>query len=97
MKWNAPSNTGGVDLTGFNVYYAIGSGDYQLIVGAPPATNPTILTYTFSTGIEAGQPYKFKVSALNIIGESLTSEPIFVYAASMPEAPTNPPTVLEFD
>jgi hypothetical protein len=66
------------------------------VVGALPETNPTILTYTYATPV-AGQVYKFKVSALNILGESLTSDSIFVYAASMPEAPVNPPSVVEFD
>ena len=83
-------------MNGFNVYYAVASGDYQLVVNAPTETNPTILSHS-QTGLVSGQTYKFKVSAVNMIGEGLTTDFIYVIAASMPEAPVNPPTVLEYD
>lgn len=47
-----------------------------------------------ATGLVTGNPYKFKVSALNNVGESLQSEPaLLVYSARTPDPPTNLATV----
>ena len=52
------------------------------------------MTHT-QTSLSAGVSYKFKVSAYNPIGEGLQTDHIYVIAADLPQAPVNPPHVLE--
>lgn len=95
FKWEAPTDNGGLELTGFKIYIAQGSGEYLEVVSSPTELNPTILTYT-STGLTAGLAYKVEVSAFNPIGEGLRTDHIFVFAADLPQSPVNPPSVFEF-
>jgi titin len=92
FKWIAPSNTGGVELTGFNVYQAVDNGAFAEISAAPSKLNPTILTHEAGS-LTAGKSYRFKVSSTNSIGESDLNSEILVIAADLPEKPANPPTV----
>lgn len=64
FSWNKPLVTGGVNLSGYKVYKAEGSGSYAEITTAPAKTNPVITTHEES-GLTAGQTYKFKVSSYN--------------------------------
>jgi hypothetical protein len=59
---------------------------------APAKVNPSITVQT-QQNLEAAQTYRFKVSAVNIVGEGPISNEIFVIAADMPQKPTNPPIV----
>ena len=43
------------------------------------------------TPLEAGQVYRFKVSAVNFVGEGEMTDSISVIAADLPEAPANAP------
>lgn len=92
FKWEPPLDFGGLQLSGYNVYIATGSGSFSEDLTAPSKTNPTILTHTASS-LTAGQAYKFKVSATNTIGESLQTDYIYVIASDLPQQPVNPPII----
>lgn len=92
FEWQAPENKGGIQLSGFNIYMAEGSGTYELIDSAPSSLNPTITWHTHEDSLTAASWYKFKVSAVNSVGESDLTESIAVIAADLPEVPSNPPT-----
>ena len=94
FTWQLPTDNGGLELTGYKVYVAQGNGEFMEVSTAPTKLNPTIITHT-QTGLIAGQPYKFKVSAMNAIGEGLMTDHIYVIASDMPKSPVNPPIVLE--
>ena len=66
FKWDPPLSDGGLNLLGYKVYMAIGSGSYSEVITAPSSTDPTILTHTQTASITGGQAYRFKVSAYNL-------------------------------
>ena len=90
IKWDAPEDRGGIKLTGFNIYMAEDHGEYSKIGSAPSASNPTI-TYHTEIPLSPGSLYRFKVSAVNFVGEGEITDAIAVIAADLPAAPTNPP------
>ena len=62
------------------------------LVDAPATENPTILFHTAgSASLVPGSTYRFKVSAMNIVGEGEISDAISVIAADVPDAPVNAP------
>ena len=91
IKWETPEDRGGLKLTGFNIYMAELHGEYEVIGTAPSTTNPSI-TYHTETPLVAGQTYRFKVSAVNFVGEGEICEAISVIAADLPDKPENPPS-----
>ena len=62
-------NTGGVELTGFKVYYAPDNEAFTEVSTAPSKTNPTIVMHTAGS-LTTGKMYGFKVSSTNSVGES---------------------------
>ena len=92
FEWQAPENKGGIQLSGFNIYMAEGSGSYELIDSPPSSLNPTITWHTHEDSLQAASWYSFKISAVNAIGESELTDSISVIAADLPEPPSNPPT-----
>ena len=42
FEWVSPQDTGGIELTGYNVYMAKGSGLFELVANAPSEINPSI-------------------------------------------------------
>ena len=92
FEWKAPDNKGGIELSGFNIYMAEGSGAYELIDSTPSSLNPTVTWHTHEDALTAAAWYKFKISSVNFVGESELAEGIEVIAADVPEAPANPPT-----
>lgn len=71
---------------------AKGEGLFETVLNAPAEVNPSITVHTESNLVDA-EMYRFKISAVNFVGEGPISEEIYVIAADMPEKPTNPPTV----
>jgi hypothetical protein len=64
VSWTAPADNGWSDITGYKLYRSdTENGTYALIV-SPSGTNHT------DTGLTNGQTYWYKVSAMNIAGES---------------------------
>ena len=92
FEWKVPEDKGGIELSGFNIYMAEGSGTYELIASTPSSLNPTVTWHTHEDALIAASWYKFKVSAVNFVGESELTEGIEVIAADVPAAPANPPT-----
>jgi hypothetical protein len=92
FSWVAPENKGGLELTSYKIYMAQANGNFATVLNAPAETNPSIIVHQES-GLTPADTYKFKVSALNFVGEGPMSNEIFVVAADMPEKPPNPPTV----
>jgi len=46
FQWEPPTDNGGLELTGYKVYVAEGSGPYLEVSTAPTKLNPTIITHT---------------------------------------------------
>ena len=92
FQWQPPADNGGSTLISYKVYQAVGSGTFQTIIGAPASTNPSITIETV-TGLTSAQYYSFKVSAVNVLGESTISPAIFVINANLPSKPVNPPAI----
>ena len=69
IKWLAPKNQGGIQLSGFNIYVSEEQRtEFLIVASAPSATNPTVTSYTHTT-LVAGATFRFKVSAVNFVGE----------------------------
>ena len=63
LNWQAPTSDGGSAITDYMIYQGTTSGGETLLT-----TVGNVLTYT-DTGLTNGQPYYYKVSAVNAIGE----------------------------
>lgn len=106
FSWEPPQDFGGVALLGYTVYVAAGNDPYEEVLDADSASDPTIFHHEHTAAdLVPGGTYRFKVSAYNLIGEGPTSQlrtgqelhedvVDYVLAADLPEAPTNPPTVV---
>ena len=83
IEWTAPTSDGGSPITDYVIEYSVaGSGTWTPFSdGTSTATSATI------TGLTAGNAYEFRVSAKNLIGNSLPSftSPV---VESLPTAPT---------
>lgn len=86
FSWVPPVDKGGVELLSYKIYFAADDDVFTQITTAPASTNPTITVHTQENLIN-GATYKFKVSAVNEIGESLYSDEIQVIASDLPEQP----------
>jgi uncharacterized repeat protein (TIGR02543 family) len=69
IEWTAPTSDGGSPITDYVIEYSVaGSGTWTTFSdGTSNATSATI------TGLTAGNAYEFRVSAKNLIGNSLPS------------------------
>lgn len=92
ISWKPPTETGGIALTGYKIYMATGSGEFTELTSAPAKTDPDINTHE-ETGLSAAEEYRFRVTAYNLVGESIATESIYVIAADLPLAPANAPTI----
>ena len=83
LTWTAPTNNGGEPVTSYNIYQGTSSGGETLLQN----TASTATTFT-STGLTNGTTYYFKVTAVNSVGESLSSNEVSATPAVVPGAPT---------
>ena len=78
--WNAPDDTGGIDLTNYVIY-----------ITSPTASSATVdhsvTSYTLST-VTVGTTYVFELTSKNLIGESAHSSSLSVTAVDLPSPPT---------
>jgi hypothetical protein len=106
FTWKTPADSGGIEITGYTVMVAEGNDPYTVVTDAAAATDPTKEYHEHtSSNLVAGQTYKFRVAAVNFVGtgdyaQLRTSQELlgdvvdYVLAADLPEAPVNPPTVV---
>lgn len=71
ITWTAPAYDGGSSITGYNIYWDNNTGSL-ITASAVGSTSYQTLSFTKS-GLSAGLYYKFAVSAVNEMGESLLS------------------------
>lgn len=82
VHWRAPTDTGGLPLTAFRVYGATEADPLSLLAELP--ANAT--TYD-DLGLAQGEMRRYRVSAVNEIGEGPLSVEVTGKAASPPSAP----------
>ncbi|MDG6226235.1 MAG: fibronectin type III domain-containing protein, partial [Candidatus Thermoplasmatota archaeon] len=71
LSWDPPSNSGGIPLTGYNIYRTSMTNGSVLI----GSVNANILEYV-DEDIQTGAIYLYRVSALNDNGEGPLSDPV---------------------
>ncbi len=81
LNWAAPSSNGGASITAYNLYRGITSGNEILLT--------TLATQTFynDTNVAGGTTYYYKVTAVNIVGESASSNEVSAMPVSSPTPP----------
>ncbi|HUC05276.1 MAG TPA: fibronectin type III domain-containing protein [Acidimicrobiales bacterium] len=84
LSWTAPANTGGLSLSGYDIYRATTSGAETLL-----ATSGTTTTYS-DTSAPNGPTYYYKVAAVNGDGAGALSNEASAQptATTVPGAPT---------
>ncbi|MFN3655253.1 MAG: fibronectin type III domain-containing protein, partial [Candidatus Nitrosotenuis sp.] len=87
LFWSAPAYDGGAAITGYKIDYKIGSESYTNLVQSVTNT-----TYSH-TSLTTGQPYTYKVYAINSAGTSIASSEVSATPTSSstgtyPGAPT---------
>ena len=91
IAWNAPANNGGSTITGYKVFMnPLKGGDWQLVYDG--SSFPSVVVFTKEDLIK-GDHYRFRVSALNIRGESEYSPEDTFLCAAHPMAPSQPQLV----
>ena len=69
LSWNAPTDNGGVPVYDYQIEYAI-NGTPWIIFNDGVSSATTSIPIT---GLTNGQPYDFRVSAINVVGASILS------------------------
>jgi PKD repeat protein len=72
LKWTAPSNNGGVNITAYRVYRGTTSGGEAQVTTGGCSGLGNVLSCV-DTGLTNGQAYYYEVSAVNAIGEGSRS------------------------
>ena len=89
LTWSAPASNGGSDITDYIVEYELSTGGTWSVFADGTSVNANALV----TGLSDGTSYNFRVSAVNIIGQSIPSnmatatpgEPAQVLIQSFPD------------
>jgi PKD repeat protein len=68
LRWTAPASDGGVEITSYRVYRSTASGTETLVTAGGCGSLGVVLSCT-DTGLNNGQTYYYKVSAVNSLGE----------------------------
>ncbi|MCU0799165.1 MAG: fibronectin type III domain-containing protein [Candidatus Thermoplasmatota archaeon] len=82
LDWDTPLQTGGSPLAGYWVYRGTSPGSLVKLMEVSPAN-----TYYRDESVEQGITYFYRLTALNIVGESIPTETL---NASMPDVPSPP-------
>ncbi|MGW4527521.1 PKD domain-containing protein [Amycolatopsis sp. NPDC004378] len=72
LNWTAPASNGGVNITSYRVYRGTASGGETLLTTGGCGNLGAVLSCT-DGGLTNGQPYYYRVSAVNSIGEGAQS------------------------
>lgn len=84
LAWESPKSSGGLLITSYTIYYSIDSPSsysWTSVTGIPSSTLSKEIT-----GLTADTSYAFKVTAINDVGESISSAVITQYASNVPSA-----------
>ena len=88
IAWDEPTSSTQAEVTGYRVYVNnLSVGDW--VMNYEGMGYPTRNVYNI-TGLEEGQMYRIKMTALNSVGESSNSSEITVIASDFPSAPSQP-------
>jgi hypothetical protein len=89
IQWteNPLSDNGGSPVTDYRIYWDHGNAD-GVFVELVESTTPS-LTYTLNT-VDPGEIYSFKLTAINVVGESLKSTEVSIIASQEPGTPGTP-------
>jgi len=80
FNWTAPSNNGGVPITGYNPQVSTDNGTTWTDL----LTVPTTATSFSHTGLTTGQNYSYQVLAINVVGNSPYTAVISTIAGDVP-------------
>lgn len=80
LSWSTPSNTGGLEITGYKIEYKIGSGSYLTL-----ANNVDVTSYSH-TGLLLNT-YSYRIYAINAAGMSVASNAVSLNTASQQTPP----------
>ena len=83
LSWSAPSNNGGLPITGYKVYRSTSSGTETLLTTIGNSTSYS------DTAVTTGATYFYKVSSVNPAGESAQSNEASATISQGPSAPQN--------
>jgi hypothetical protein len=70
LSWVAPTNTGGLPITGYTISYTL--------AGVAKVVNLKLVTSTIIKGLVNDTAYTFTIQATNLIGPSIASSPVSV-------------------
>jgi hypothetical protein len=90
LSWTAPTNNGGPLVTGYKIEEKVATGSFTVIVTNTGNTNASYSRTSLTTGTS----YTYKVSAINSVGPSTTSNeasatPTPTSSITLPSPPTN--------
>jgi titin len=84
FTWEDPLEDGGSPILDYDVYWDQGSTISSVVL---LASDLTVREYQTTASLTSGELYSFYVSARNAVGEGQLSDPLSVYAATIPDAP----------
>ena len=88
VAWSPPSDNGGRLITGYKIYMNnFFSDKFNLVYDG--SFTPSVFSYT-QQNLIPGQPYRFKESEINRVGEGSVSSSGTFYSAETPWAPSVP-------
>ncbi len=81
LTWSAPAFNGGMNITGYNIYRGVGSGQETFLVSVG-----NMLTY-LDSGLSDGTTYYYRITALNEKGEGSPSLEVSATTLGLPGKP----------
>lgn len=82
LKWTAPAYNGGNAISDYKLYYSVNDNTAYTLLSSTGSSS--VLTLTLTASVVRGSTFYYKVTALNIIGESDYSTELEVLAATEP-------------
>ncbi len=83
LGWEEPSDTGGLRISGYNIYRGNTSSDLEMVNTVGPATNPGYL----DKDLVNARTYYFAVTALNLVGEGPRTQVVEATPFGLPGVP----------
>ena len=89
VEWDYPSETGGVDLTSYEVWVDDGLGSWAGSVAPLANPGPEDLSLAIN-GLTTGTTYGIKMNAVTPIGRSIDADVVYIVCAAKAPAPAAP-------